>query len=673
MKLPFTPDDIYRFISIDAVRCSPLDDVAACVVRTVDRENDGYKAKIWMVPLSPGEPRQYTQGDGMDSQPRWSPDGSRLAFLSDRQGGPPQIHLIETTGGEARPLGFLPEGASTMEWSPDGTRLLASCAVSVDPECRGTSPANEPRPRAVGAPELAWRLPYKSDGIGYLLGRTFQLFSVDAVTGLSTQLTFGAAGDIKAAGWSPDGTRIVYTRSREGRFAHRTDLWIANADGSDPRRMTSEISSVMSPSWSPDGRWIVFSGIDDDGDAVTHLYVLDTTTEQIRRLGDAHIEVAGVERLRWAADSSRFALVQAYRGASMVTTVSIRDGSSRRLRPGDRQVAHLSMTATRLVYVSERADAPRELFASDWNGFSEVQLTDFNAWWRERTTLRAERRVFQVPNGTGGTEPIEGWLVQSAEQDGAGPLLVDVHGGPNSYAMLGYPWHAYWPVLCSQGWSIIALNPVGSSSYGHGFALRLRGRWGELDFPQHLAAVEQLQREGIADQRVAIAGKSYGGYMAAWAIGHSRIFRAAIVSAPVANLESHYGSSDGGYYGDPYYLCSEPYLDREACRRLSPAHYISNARTPTLFIQGDDDQRCPRGQAEELFVDLMTSTDTPAEMVLYPAGSHHFYEEGRPTHRLDFVQRLLAWLERWIEAPVEQSDGNKAWTPAERSKASAQS
>src|SRR5690606_30281857 len=127
-------------------------------------------------------------------------------------------------------------------------------------------------------------------------------------------------------------------------------------------------------------------------------------------------------------------------------------------------------------------------------------------------------------------------------------LLVDFHGGPHSIALIDFDAHTYWYDLCSRGWAILAVNPVGSGSYGDEFAYRIRGRWGELDLPQVMSILEQLLASGVADDRIACTGKSYGGFMSAWAIGHSSVFRAAVVSAPVANIVSHAGTSDTGYY-----------------------------------------------------------------------------------------------------------------------------
>jgi len=264
----------------------------------------------------------------------------------------------------------------------------------------------------------------------------------------------------------------------------------------------------------------------------------------------------------------------------------------------------------------------------------------------ERRTPRVERRTFQLPDGEGGEEAVSGWLFLPSGERQAMPLLVDVHGGPASYVAMQYSSTPHWQVLVSRGWAVLALDAVGSSSYGRAFSERLRGRWGELDFPQHEAAIDALQREGLAGERLAISGSSYGGYMAAWAIGHTRRFRAAVISAPVANLESHYGTSDSGYYADPFALQSRPQDNRGAMKRLSPVDHVDDATTPALLIQGKSDQRCPMGQSEELLIKLQRA-GTASELVLYPGGSHHLMAQGRPSHRIDAVRRIVGWLERW--------------------------
>jgi dipeptidyl aminopeptidase/acylaminoacyl peptidase len=662
MPQRFDPEDLLLEQRITDIHCLPGQPLAVCAVKSIDRETQRYDVSLWTFSLDSGEARRFTSSTSRDECPRWSPDGRQIAFLSDRdKAGTPQVHLMPFDGGEARALTRLSRGAAHIAWRPDGRHLLAIGNVTVDPDDRADgcerddgAKAEAPDPEA---PQLCWRLPYKLDGTGYLLDTRMHLFLVDAASGEARQLTRGDF-DVLHAGWAPDGRRFCYSRTRsDSGEEHCTDIWMMEVgeDGAPgaATRLSFEQANSSAPSWSPDGRWIVFSGSEEAGDAQARLWLIDVGQRQVRPLGEDSIEVMPGD-LQWHADSGQVAFIQVRRGLQQVATIRVPEGTVTVVDDGERQVAKLAAN-DRLVYASEAADSPLELYCSGWRDDAPRQLSHFNAWWKERTVPRVAYRRFDVPDGEGGTEPVDGWLLAPAEApDGPVRLLVDVHGGPASYALLQFSTHPHWQVLCSRGWAVLALNTVGSSSYGRRFSERLRSRWGELDLPQVLAAVKQLQHEGLADARVAITGSSYGGYLSAYAVGHCDVFRAAVVCAPVANMESHFGTSDSGYYADAYSSEGEPEDQRRLLARLSPMSTIEQVRTPTLFLQGTADERCPRGQSEELFVKLRRSGGAATEMVLYPGGSHHVFGSGKTDHRVDIQRRILDWLERWIDEPLPE-------------------
>jgi dipeptidyl aminopeptidase/acylaminoacyl peptidase len=632
--------------------------LAAATVRSVDRDNDQYLSCIWAFPLEAGQaPRQLTRGPGRDQSPRWSPDGRQLAFLSGRAGGAPQLYLMARDGGEARQLGQFELGVTQLRWAPDGKSLLATVALAVDPELRGKRAAagGAPPERSASTAEVCWRLPYKSDGIGYLLRREIHLFRIDAATGEAVQLTDGPF-DVQAFEPSPNGKHIAYSRTSEGRYAHRTDLWVCDADGSRERRLTQELATVLSPVWSPDGRWLAFGGATKEGDGQTGLWLLEYATGRVSALGPEGLEVADGQNMHWSADCGNLVLARAYRGRHQVVSVPVPGGELRVLVDGDRQFGAIGCDGRHLVYSVDAPVQPSELFAAGMDGTHERQLSRLNDWWHERTPVELESREFRVPDGRGGIETIEGWLLRARGHEGPMPLLNDVHGGPAAYALLDYDTNVYWQSLCSRGWAVLLLNAVGSSSFGREFCERLAGNWGRYDLPQHLEAVRQLQHEGVCDDRVAIAGKSYGGYFTSWAIGHCDSFRAAVVMAPVGNIETHYGTSDGGYYADPLYVDAAPQFDRKRARELSPLQYIEGAATPTLFMQGKDDERCPKCQSEELFVSLYRAGQTEAELILYPGEDHHFLGEGKPSNRADAAHRIIGWVTRHAGQPVPREE-----------------
>jgi len=505
-------------------------------------------------------------------------------------------------------------------------------------------------------------LPYKLDGIGYTLDREIHLFVIERQGGNAVQLTDGPF-DVRSADFSPDGNRIAFTRTRVGREAHRTDVWVMNADGKNAKQLTWDVASVQSPVWSPDGRWVAFSGSEKEGDSRLRLWLIDTSDNSLHPLGEEALEIEPGGTLYWSEESDALFFIQVRSGLQEIATITVADQKLDVLVSGERHILKLALAPDKLVYAAASVQKPTEVFAAARDGSNERSLTEFNAWWQERLPPATSLRSFVVPDGNGGSEEIDGWLMLPS--DGTKPpfpLLIDVHGGPQSVAYVDYGKTVWRHVLCSRGWAVLALNPVGSSSYGMEFMTRLKNKWGELDLPQQLAAIKTLQDDGIADDRVAVYGKSYGGYLSAWATTQTDVFKAAVVSAPVSNIESHFGTSDSGFYVTPYAMCGEPYVDRTAARSLSPLDHMHKARTPTLLLQGMEDQRCPVGQSEEIFATLMRSSDVAVEMILYPGADHHLAEEGSPAFRIDYISRLVDWVEKWVKegGQERQTDPKKS-------------
>ncbi|CAH2804121.1 MAG: tolB protein precursor, periplasmic protein involved in the tonb-independent uptake of group A colicins [uncultured Paraburkholderia sp.] len=451
MSKAFEPDDLYLYQDITDLQCRFQGDLAACELSSPDRETDSNQSSIWLIYLDGGRPPQQLTFGSSDSSPRWCPTDNVLAFLSSR-GGSRQIYSIRLDGGEAKRVTDLPSGAMSFGWSPDGKKLFALCTISADPEKRGHTrdDSDEDASRPADAPRLVWRLPYKIDGVGYTLDTEIHLYTIDAQTGASCRLTRGSF-EVSGAEWSPDSKRIAFTRTREGRFAHRTDVWVIDASGDHARQITSTIASAGFPRWSPDGRFIVLTGSEHNGDAQMRLWLHDLHTGETRGLGDQSIEVVSGRTVFWSHDSTHLYLVLARHGRQEIATVSVPDGKLERLVTGDRQVSQFATNAKSLVYTSDDGRTPADIWTSHLDGTAERQLSGFNPWWRERTMPEIAMRQFEVPDGDGGTERVDGWWLTPPDGKTPRPLLVDAHGGPASYALLSFNWHVYWYILISRG------------------------------------------------------------------------------------------------------------------------------------------------------------------------------------------------------------------------------
>jgi dipeptidyl aminopeptidase/acylaminoacyl peptidase len=643
----FSTEDLYLHRKITALHGVDASDFVVGQVRRVDRGEDAYCTDVWQFGVDGSAARQLTFA-GSDTAPRLAPAGDRVAFVSSRDGGKPQLLCMSLrAGGEAQPVSRLEQGVESFRWLADGSGWLVTSAVPVPDNRDGPWAALNAAETIRCDVEVAWRLPYKEDGLDDLLRRQIHLFALDGATGKHRPITEGAY-DVHGFDVSADGRRVAYVRSREGRYAHSFDLWMADIDGGAKRKLTNNHAMVMQPAWSPDGRHIAFTGAQAEGDAEPRLWLVDIASGECRELCPGEIDVADPESVAWSADGAALFFARAHRGRHQIVRLDLASSELQVLAAGDRQLGPLARARGHFAYTVEHPSLPSDAWACGLDGRAEVRLSRLNPWWDDRTPIRAESREFRVPDGQGSSEQIQGWLLRAQGTDGPTPLLNDVHGGPASYALLDFDTNVFWQVLCSRGWSVLALNAVGSSSFGREFCQRLAGHWGKYDLPQHLAAIDALQAEGVCDQRLAISGKSYGGYLSSWSIGHTERYRAAVVMAPVGNIETHYGTSDGGYYADPYYLDSKPVFPRRLARDLSPLQYVERSVTPTLFMQGKDDERCPRCQSEELFVSLYRAGDTPTQLVLYPGETHSFLGEGTPSVRQDAAERITAWIEYYV-------------------------
>ncbi|MBI5876930.1 MAG: S9 family peptidase [Chloroflexi bacterium] len=654
---PIAVDDLYRIKTAGDVQLSPDGARIAYVLTRIDAEADGYRSNIWIVPAAGGAPAQFTSGSKSDSAPRWSPDGRWLAFLSDREGDKAQLYVMPADGGESRKLTSLPGGAGAAVWSPDGSRILFAARAYTE------TPPTDEKAKALWAqrPKVINHAHYKDDGQGYTYDAVTQLFVVPAAGGEARALT-ATARDNRAPAWSPDGTQIAFARMRDSAGAYNlTDIWLLDADGGNARRLTETVGRATSPTWSPDSALIACYGNARSenglGDPVVHVWIAPVADGAPRMLTAALdrgamlvAPPAATPGPIWSADGKNVTALIADAGNVHALRITVADSAITRVVSGERWLLSASGSdkAGRIAFIATTSVNPADVYVCDWNGGNEKCLTSINADVLAGLAIpRIERRVFANPNG--GT--LDGWLVHPLNADGPAPLLVDIHGGPHSFHgnnfMSGY---FYRYALAGRGWAVLLLNPTGSGSYGTAFAHNIRARWGEYDLPEQLAAADALVAAGIADaNRMAVTGYSYGGFMTSWTVGHTNRFKAAIIGAPVVNLESFHGTSDIGPWFADWEMNARLFNDRELFRKESPITCVDQVQTPCLILHGEGDDRCPVSQGEEFYVGLIAAGKVETQFVRYPGGSHLFIITGRPSHRVDYGRRVIDWLARFIK------------------------
>ncbi|HYW56115.1 MAG TPA: S9 family peptidase [Polaromonas sp.] len=479
---PFTADDLYEQKKLIDLHGLAGHTKSFGTVRSVNRKDNTYSTQIWRFEALTKTAEPATPGDGSDNSPRLSPDGMTLAFLSNRGGDNTQLHLLALDSGEAKQLGNFASGVSSLRWASDSQSLILAVPTSVSPDVRGKR-GKSPETQSESDPEVCWKLPYKSDGVGYLLKREIHLFRIGVNTRQTEQITDGPF-DVLAFEPSQDGKHIAYVRARDGKYAHLSDLWICDAEGKNHRQVTHDVSTVMQPSWAPDSQSLAYAGARKAGDSEARLWILDLKTGMSRCVGGDAVEVAHPESLCWDEDDQKIYLVRAWRGRHELVSVGVQDGDIDVLLTGPRQIGAMSPMADGYAFSSQSPDAPEELFYKSFEGGQKLQLSNLNSWWASRSAIEMSERTFEVPDGKGGLEKIHGWLLRGTDtpKGQPSPLLDDIHGGPGSYALLDYDTNVYWQAMCSRGWTILLLNAVGSSSYGEDFRTRLAGKWGAWTF-----------------------------------------------------------------------------------------------------------------------------------------------------------------------------------------------
>ncbi|HYF94138.1 MAG TPA: S9 family peptidase [Symbiobacteriaceae bacterium] len=665
-----TPDDLLAIQLPGDPQLSPDGRRLAYVVARIDKESNEYRHQIHVMNAEPGaRPAPFTGGQKSDKSPRWSPDGSRLAFTSNRS-EKTQVWVMDAFGGEARQLTFFKEGVSGVPvWSPDGTHIAVTAVVGPEgPGREGDKDAESDlyKKYTRGVRRIT-RIFYKEDGEGFLEPDRHQQIFVLPVEGERpepVQVTKGPWHHEDPA-WAPDGGALAYVANRredDDYTVMLADLWVQDLSNlaSDPVCLTPGTMSLGTPAWSPDGAAIAFSGQQHEpyrGYSSNQLWLVNRDGSGLRRLvpgWDRNVGPRGLtdmpapssHPLRWTPDGTVVILLGSDCGRQQLFAVDVESDTLSQLTAGDHTIYSWSTDAQcqKICVGLTRPDVPGDLFLAE--GPDLLPLTHTNR------DLLSDIELAPVEHYrfAAGESEADGWVMKPVGFDPSRryPAVLEIHGGP--MAMYSWAFMMEFQCLAAAGYAVIYTNPRGSQGYGQQFCACIKEDWGNLDYLDVMAGLEAALARcpWIDPDRLGIAGGSYGGFMTNWTLGQTDRFKAAVTMRSVVNEASSVGTSDYGFV-DLMNYPAKPWEDMTFYRRVSPLTHVEKIRTPLLIEHQEQDYRCPMEQAEQLYTALKYLRRT-VEFVRYPDSSHGMSRTGKPWLRVHRLRTILEWFAKYIPA-----------------------
>jgi dipeptidyl aminopeptidase/acylaminoacyl peptidase len=603
--------------------------------------NDRWESSLWIMNADGGRNRFLTDG----ASARWSPDGTRIAFLHQGEPRGTQVFVrwMDAEGATTQ-ITRVEESPSGPLWSPNGEWIAFSMNVDKnEAPFRVSLPSRPEGAKWTADPKMVTRLGYRRDRQGYIDEGYRHLFLVPATGGTPRQLTEGDWNHAGAA-WTPDGRELLFSGLRvdTAEYAWReSEIYAANVESGAVRQLTTRRGPDGNPVVSPDGRLVAYTGYDftDDTYITTKLYVMGVDGSNSRVVsGDLD---RSPEELTWATDNSGVYFTADDRGSSNLYLAPVRGGGPRAITQGTHLFSLASMTpAGFVVGTLTSPHQPGDVVTFDIRRPQQVaKLTDVNG---DILSGRSLGQVEEVWYSSVDGYRIQGWIVKPPDFDASKkyPLMLSIHGGP--HGMYGVGFNFGWQEHAANGYVVLYTNPRGSSGYGSAFGNAIKNAYPGKDYDDLMIGVDSLIRRGYVDPtNMFVYGCSGGGVLTSWIVGHTDRFAAASANCPVTNWFSFVGTTDGaGWYRN---FAKLPWEDPSEHLRRSPLMYVGNVSTPTMLMTGEMDLRTPMGQTEEYY-QALRFRKVPSAMVRFKEEWHG--TGSKPSNFLRTQLYLRAWFEQ---------------------------
>ena len=641
----FEPMDVFELEWASNPQISPDGSRVLYERNSMDIMEDHSRRELWIVNTDGTDHRRLSKG----SAARWSPDGTKLAYIDSSQ-----IHLRWMDTGATAKLTQLTQSPRAVAWSPDGQQIAFSMLVPEPPPRLATLPKKPEGAKWADPPKLITRLKNRADGVGYLDHGYHHLFVLPVEGGTPRQVTSGSFHHRDAPVWTPDSQALVFSANRnedwEYEFRNSEIYKVSVADGT-VQALTDRNGPDRSPTVSPDGRQIAYLGYDDHIRTyqVTGLYVMNADGSGKRLLTEDLDR--SVSNPAWALDGRGIFFQYDDEGNTKVAHVTP-EGEVRVLadnvggtsygRPYGGGSFSISDDG-RVAFTVTRPEHPGDVAVGARDEAGIERITFLNEDLLANKTLGNVEEIWWESSFD--ERKIQGWIVTPPDFDPSRkyPLILEIHGGPVSN--YGDRFSSEIQLYATAGYVVLYANPRGSTSYGAAFGDLLYHDYPGQDYDDLMSGVDAVIDRGYVDTRnLFVTGGSAGGIMTAWIVGKTDRFRAAVAAKPVINWYSKVLVADNYYGYHNYRYPGSPWENPEAYMKFSPISLVGNVTTPTMMLTGDADLRTPLSESEQFFHALkLRRIDTA--LVRIPGASHNIVR--RPSQLIAKVEYVLAWFEKY--------------------------
>ena len=650
-KRPMTPEDLYRIKNVTDPRVSPDGKWIAYTVSVPDIKANSFNSDIWIMPLAEGDSFQLTRSPKSDHSPRWSPDGSHIAFISSRD-GVSNIYLMCLKGGEAKKITDSKTNLYSPIWAKDGKHIL--CGSRVLPEGKtdieNWTKDDLPRCKARTINRLLFR-----QWDRWLGDKRNHVFLVTIADGSMKDLT---PGDFDTPpvplssdhdfDISPDGKEICYVKNTDPMLATSTnhDLFIANVETLDEKKITTNPALDTHPHYSPDGRYITYAAMEKVGYEADRkvLVVYDRIEGKHTRLTDSLDR--SVEQILWGPDSKALFFTVREEGRRSIYGVDLKGVVKRISGEGYNGPVDVSPDGRCLVCTRSYNFLPNELFAISLKEGTTYQLTSLNAaFLKELELSKLEEFWFAGAENT----KVHGFIQKPPgfETGKKYPIVLTIHGGPQN--MWADRFMATWftfQLVCSPGYVGVFINPRGSTGYGSTFREQVSRDYGGRCYQDLMKGMDYVLEhyDFVDSSKQAAIGGSFGGYSVNWIMGHSNRFKCIVSHASLYNLVNFYGATEELWFPE-WDMGKSPWDEPELYAKWSPHVHAKKFKTPTLVTHGELDYRVPLAESFQLFTALQRQ-GIPSRLVVFPDEGHVI---SVPQNNVRWWREIYLWLEKYLK------------------------